>query len=158
VSVIDARRYELGEYPHSSEAYYANVYFDRSKLIIPYVNLGFIEHPLNPRSDRAVFVDFAYLVCLGVKYLKVQAGVLLGRREDAERIRHFGGSQMDGPPELIDFEIGCDLAYVQLLPDSRLSESVWIAVDSPARNLDARSVTAFFRGERMPESIRQLMG
>lgn len=151
------RIYDVGEYPHSSEAYYSNVYFNNSILIIPYINLGFIEHPLNPRSDRAVFADFAYLVCLGLKYLKVQAGVLLGNPEEAEHILYFGGLQMDGPPELIDFEIECQSAYVLLLPESRLSDTCWIAVDAPSRNLDAEEVSAFFRGERMPRSIHQLM-
>jgi hypothetical protein len=152
------RTYELEESPHSSEAYYSNVYFDKSKLVIPYINFGFLDDAVNPRSDRAVFADFAYLVCLGLKYLKVDSGVLLGRREDGDRILHFGGSQLDGPPELIDFEVVCRSAYVQLLPDSRLSDSIWVAVDSPLRNLDAEMVSAFFRGERMPESIRQLLG
>ena len=123
------------------------MYFSKSTLIIPYINFGFLEDAVNPRSDRAVFADFAYLVCLGLKYLKVQTGVLLGRREEAERILHLGGFQMDGPPELIDFEIGCQSAYVQLLPDSRLSDSIWVAVDSPLRNLDTETVAAFFRGD-----------
>jgi hypothetical protein len=151
------RIFEVGDYPHSIEAYYANAYFNRSTLIIPYINLGFVEHPLNPRSDKAKYVDFAYLVCLGLDYLKVQTGVLLGYREDAGRLLYFGGLQLDGPPELVDFQIGCESAYVQLLPDSRIADSNWVAVDAPNRNLDDAAIKTFFRGERMPETIRTLM-
>ncbi|QDU27774.1 hypothetical protein ETAA8_28650 [Anatilimnocola aggregata] len=154
---MDERIYDIGEAAHSSEAYYSNVYFDNSNLVIPYVNFGLVEHPLNPRSDRAIYVDFAYILCTGLVYLKVLSGVLLGRREDAGHILYFGGLQMDGPPELIDFEVGCKSAYVYLLPDSRLSNSIWVAVDGPLRNLDAETVAAFFRAERMPESIRRFM-
>ena len=76
---------ELEVSPHTSEAYYANVYIDGSTVVIPYINFGFLEDVVNPRSDRAVFVDFAYVVCLGIKYLKVDSGVLLGRCEEGDR-------------------------------------------------------------------------
>jgi len=151
------RIYELGESPHTSEGYYANVYFDQCTLVIPYINFGFLEDAVNPQSDRAVFADFAYLVCIGLKYLRVQEGILLGQSICAENILYFGGFQMDGPPELIDFEVECQSAYVQLLPDSRLSDSIWVAVDSPLRNVDVETVKAFFRGDRMPGSIRRLV-
>ena len=39
----------------------------------------------------------------------------------------------------------------------RLSDTIWISVESPLRNLDQAQVASFFRGEMMPESIRQLV-
>ena len=139
----------------SFDAYYSNVHISEMTLIVPYINLGLSRHPLN-REERLKYIDFAYLVCRGLRYLKVQRGVLRGRRETAGALLYFGGFHMDEAADLIDFEIGCELSYLLPLPDSRIADTCWIPVESPKKNLDAGQVKAFFGGERMPESIRNM--
>lgn len=147
----------LNESPHTSEAYYASVYFSANTLIIPYINFGFLDDPVNPRSDRALYADFAYVVAQDLAFLSVQTRTIFGKCDDIDSILYLGGLQLDDGPALVDFQVCCRNSYVQLLTDSRLSHSAWIAVDSPSRNLDADAVSAFFRGDRMPLSIRSLM-
>jgi hypothetical protein len=148
--------FECVEETDSFDSFYANVYFDKTTLVIPYINLGLGDHPLNP-GKRLRFLDFAYVVFLGLHYLKVRKGVLIGGRELAGPILYFGGFNMDLPPDLIDFEIGCETAYLQPRRNSRLSDTFWVPVESPARNLDEEEVSEFFLGHSMPESIRQLV-
>jgi hypothetical protein len=118
----------------SFDAYYSNVYLDQRNLVIPYIDLGVTNHPLH-RGDRLKYLDFAYMVFLGLRYLKVQRGVLSGDKGEASKIFYFGGINLT----------------------TRLSDTVWVPVESPLRNLDQAKVAAFFRDEMMPESIRQLV-
>jgi hypothetical protein len=140
----------------SFDAYYSNVYLDRRNLVIPYIDLGVANHPLH-RGDRLQYLDFAYMVFLGLRYLKVQRGVLLGQKGEAGHTFYFGGSNLDPSTDLVDFEIECDSAFLQSLATTRLSDTIWVPVESPLRNLDQAKVVAFFRDEMMPESIRQFV-
>jgi len=140
----------------SFDAYYSNVYVDQRNLVIPYIDLGVTNHPLH-RGDRLKYLDFAYMVFLGLRYLKVQRGVLLGEKGEASDIFYFGGINLDPSADLVDFEIECDSAFLRTLATTRLSDTIWVPVESPLRNLDQAKVAAFFRGEMMPESIRQLV-
>jgi len=140
----------------SFDAYYSNVYLDRRNLVIPYIDLGVANHPLH-RGDRLQYLDFAYMVFLGLRYLKVQRGVLLGEKGEAGHTFYFGGSNLDPSADLVDFEIDCDSAFLQSLATTRLSDTIWVPVESPLRNLDQAKVVAFFRDEMMPESIRQFV-
>jgi hypothetical protein len=97
------------------------------------------------------------MVFLGLRYLKVQRGALLGEKGEASDIFYFGGINLDPSADLVDFEIECDSAFLRPLATTRLSDTIWVPVESPLRNLDQAWVAAFFRGEMMPESIRQLV-
>jgi hypothetical protein len=140
----------------SFDAYYSNVYVDQRNLVIPYIDLGVTNHPLH-RGDRLKYLDFAYMVFLGLRYLKVQSGVLLGKKGEASHIFYFGGINLDPSADLNDFEIECGSAFLQPHATTRLSDIIWVPIESPLRNLDQAKVAAFFRGEMMPESIRQLV-
>jgi hypothetical protein len=150
---------------HSFEAYYSKFHLDERNLVIPYIGLGIRNHPLH-RGGEMKYLDFAYMVFLGLSYLKVQrevllgdvkTEVLLGEKGEASHILYFGGINLDPSADLGEFEVGCDSAFLQPLAMTRLSDTIWVAVDSPLRNLDQAKVAAFFRGEMMPESIRQLV-
>jgi hypothetical protein len=140
----------------SFDAYYSNVHIDQSSLFIPYINLGLSNHPLNP-GDHLKSLDFAYMVFHGLSYVKVHKAILLGNRNPTSQIYYFGGINLDSSADLVDFEIACEVAYLHALATSRLSDSIWVPVESPMRNLDQAMVAAFFCGEMMPESIRQLV-
>lgn len=140
----------------SFDAYYSNVHLGGAILIVPYVNLGLSRHPLN-RDFELKYLDFAYLVCQGLRYLRVQAGVLVGKEEDAGPVLHFGGFNLGTQAGYNDFEIGCESAYLQPLDKSRLSETGWFPVECPKRNLDPADAEAFFRGEWMPLAVKQLL-
>jgi hypothetical protein len=140
----------------SFDAYYSNVYLDQKNLVIPYINLGVSRHPLH-RGDRLEYLDFAYMVFLGLRYLKVQRGVLLGENGEGSHIFYFGGFNLDPSSDLVAFEIECESAFLQSLATTSLSDTIWVPVESPLRNLDQGKVAAFFRGEMMPEFIRQLV-
>jgi hypothetical protein len=156
MSIMEQPIFEGVDEIDSFDSFYSNVYFDKATLVMPYINLGLGKHPLNP-GERLKFLDFAYVVFLGLRYLKAQKGVILGEKDHASSILCFGGFNMDSSPDLIDLEVGCEFAYLQPLRDSRLSDTFWVPVESATRNLDETTVTAFFRGDCMPESIRQLM-
>jgi hypothetical protein len=108
----------------SFEAYYSNVYLDQRNLVIPYIDLGVSKHPLH-RGDRLKHLDFAYMVFLGLRYLKVKRGVLLGEKGEASDIFYFGGINLDPSADLVDFEIECDSAFLRPFATTRLSGTIW---------------------------------
>lgn len=140
----------------SFEACYSNVYLDQRNLVIPYINLGVGKHPLHRGADLK-YLDFAYMVFLGLRYLKVQRGILLGQKDEASHFLYFGGTNLDPSADFVDFEIECDKAFLRPLATSRLSDTTWVQSLRNFGTLGQARIAAFFRGEMMPESIRQLL-
>jgi hypothetical protein len=153
---VDQMIFECVDEIDSFEAYYSNVHLDKRNLVVPYIDLGVATHPLH-RGDDLRFLDFAYMVFLGLRYLKVNRSVLLGEKGENSRILYFGGTSLDSSVDLGEYEIECDNAFLLPLATSRLSDTIWVPIESPLRNLDEATVAAFFRGEMMPDSIRQLV-
>lgn len=147
---------------HSFDAFYKNVIFRNNKLIIPYINLGISQHPLNS-SDKLMFIDFAYLVFKDIFYLDV---FIDGRRlkvinelNQNEKF-HFGGTYLDIHESIYnDMEISCKDAYLQTLNNSQLSSEMWIPIKVPnyKKNIDDDTFFSFFQNKFIPSNITDLL-
>ncbi len=142
----------------SFDSYYRNVVFNKKNLIIPYVNLGVSEHPLN-EEVKLKFIDLSYIVFIDVKYLKVYQERELVATDMEMPSLYFGGANLDDKSFFWDMEIKCEKAFLQILDVSRLSEKMWIPVSNAElkKNLDDKLTEEFFGGKKMPTNIKKLI-
>jgi hypothetical protein len=160
--IINSGRYEGSiEEINSFESYYKNVIFRNNNLIIPYMNLGVSEHPLN-RTKELKHLDYAYMVFENVSYLSVY--ISKKRYIVCDQIRdlkyYFGGSYYDLDSCIFnDMEICSNQAYLHTIQSSRLSSDRWIpdVNRSFPLNTDLNINEQFFIGEFMPEIIKSLI-
>lgn len=139
----------------SSESTFNSIVWAKNNLVIPYVNLGVAQHPLN-ETNKLKFINFAYIVCLNVSYL---AGWSELKREDVmilggirqEPIYYFGGTNLEDEDSIFnDFKICCENIYLQTINNSELSINKW-----PTNTKEALD---FWSGKFMPDDIRELRG
>jgi hypothetical protein len=145
---------------HSFDAYYKNAVITGDVLIIPYINLGVSEHPLNP-SKELQYIDKAFIVFKEVCYLKAFREQLIEEIDciNAETY-YFGGSNLDKESNLIDMEIKAKEAFLLLIEkDYNLSTSMWIPVNTPnfPSNMQNEEVEEFFNYGRFPIFIKNLI-
>lgn len=55
----------------SFDALYKSVLFKNNNLVIPYINLGVVNNPLNGNKNELRYMSYCYIVCKNVSYLKV---------------------------------------------------------------------------------------
>ena len=150
---------------HTSDAYFKNVVLRNNNLIIPYLNTGISNHPLN-KGDRLKFINYSYLVAEDVQYLDiwVKQGERgkhynLIKRQKTDNIFYWGGSNLDPDSIFWDLRICCKNAFLQTLEISELSNDIWVPYDTPNQplNTDKRVLDNFWNGVYMPDNIKDLI-
>ena len=138
---------DSGEY-HSFDAYYKGIVFKDRNLIIPYINLGIFKHPLNP-GEKVSFINKCYIILEDIQYLKVyKLPPVVGNSEIPAKYEFFfGGLNLDQNSIYIDIDVKCNQGFLELLPDSRVANEMWIPHDTPnfKANMDIHEVNSFFQ-------------
>jgi hypothetical protein len=136
------------------DGYYSNVFIRNCIVIIPYINLGIAEHPLNMDTNLS-FIDYSYVVCKGVRLIATQTGPI-SEAEVGSYVWYFGGTPMD-ECYLPDIAIVCESVSLHTLPTSRIAKHQW-HLRGPNRNVESDAAQEFFRGAMMPDCLKRLMG
>lgn len=143
---------------HSADAYYKNVLLQGDNLIIPYINLGISNHPLND-SERLAFLDYAYMVFKGVFYLDVfvsgnRYNVI--ERNALKEKYHFGGTYLDEQSKIFnDLTVSCEDACLCTLDFTKISDTEWVPIHTRnfEVNLEREFVDLFFQNIYFPKEI-----
>lgn len=148
---------------HSFDATYKSVVLRDNNLIVPYINLGVLKHPLHQSEKGLQFIDYAYMIFKDVFFLSVYIGRrrynVIGTKQEEETL-YFGGNYLESEEFIFnDMEICCREAYLQTLDFTRLSSTMWTPFPTPnfPRNMETEMVKDFFIGKLMPESIKNLI-
>lgn len=130
------------------ESFFYGIIFEKETLIIPYINLGICNHELN-NSSRLKFIDFAYIIGRNVEYCRVNSEngekVLFNDNDRELNSFHFGGENLYPKGNCDEIEFRARKSYLRLLPDSKISDSFWIPIDTPnfRKNIDENRLTYF---------------
>jgi hypothetical protein len=142
------------------ESYYMNVIYKNDVIVLPYINAGISDHPLNPTKEH-LCVDRSYIVCL--KACFKQIGATLFDSCDHLKLEHpkillFGGVDIE-KDRYVELEILCEDAYWETLPDSQIRKESWIPVKTPNSppNMNANEVKDFFEHKYLPDDIKKLI-
>lgn len=148
---------------HSFDAYYRGVILRNNNLVIPYINLGVSQHPVNPSKDL-LFFDFSFMIFQGVNYLDAYINSkrykILTVIKNADVFYSFGGTYLDYDESVFnDMRISCDKAYLQILSTSRLSKTMWLPIPTPnfKMNMSESEMNYFFDFNNFPDSIKGLL-
>ncbi len=147
---------------HSFDAYYKNVIFYNNNLLIPYINLGISNHPLNETSSLQ-FLDYSYMVFENVKALSVY---ICNKRYSVNEFNsfrnypkyNFGGEYLDYNASIFnDLEIFSEKAFLVKLETTKISDKMWVFNPKlKYLNIDLEYAKGFFDFVYLPESIKEL--
>lgn len=146
---------------HSFDARYKNVIFRNNNLIVPYINLGVSNHPLN-KENKLKFLDYSYMVFIDVYYLKVylkKPYLVIDQGKPTVKYS-FGGDYLDYDIMIYnDMEISCSEAYLQTLEFTNISDEMWMPFNTKEfpMNMNETIVEAFFNNSFMPKNIHELI-
>ena len=146
----------------SFDAYYKNVILRNNNLIIPYINLGISNHPLNS-SEIMLFVDFAYMVFEDDYFIDVFVNgnrLNIINTKEKNYFFHFGGTYLDFSYAIFnDMKISCKQASLHILEISRLSKQMWIPTTTPnfEKNIESGTSADFFENKYITSHIRALI-
>ena len=119
------------------DSYRGSIIIREDAVLIPLINLGIIDHVLNP-TDQVVYIDFSYLFCKG--FSKLQLDSFTDPESRDKRYCYIGGSKKG------DLEVECERVYLLLASDRRLSSTIWVPTNTPYSrpNLDLNQVNNFW--------------
>lgn len=147
---------------HSFDAYYKNVVLYNNNLLIPYINLGISNHPLNNTSSLQ-FLDFSYMVFENIKSLSVY---ICNKRYNVNEFNsfqnypkyNFGGEYLDYNASIFnDLEIYCEKAFLVKLETTKISDKMWVFnADSKYVNIDLEYAKGFFDFLFLPAGLKEL--
>jgi len=147
----------------SFEALYKRVIFKNNNLVIPYINLGVRKHPINDFDNQLKFIDYSYLVFLNVSFLSVyicnKTYTVIDAKTTTQPTFYFGGDYLDYDSFIFnDLQICCEKAYLQTLEFSKLSNEMWMPLDTKTvkMNMDKKLVREFFDHKYITAEIELL--
>lgn len=141
---------------HSFDAYYRNVIFRNSNLLVPYINLGFIEHELN-RTSEIMYLDRAYLIAENLTYFRVYEKEALIGDSNQDGFFFFGGRNLDHD-HFVDLEFNSESVYLMIPDDSKLSHKMWVPIETPLfnPNLTEKVVDDFFDYKNLAADVKKI--
>lgn len=139
---------------HSEDAYYRNVVLDNNKLIIPYINIGVSNHPLNEVAHMK-YINFCYIMFVNVTYLSVylcnQRLIVLNKGKKTN-MHYFGGTYLDRDCSIFnDMTICSESSYLQTIDLTEMTAGprfMW-SMDylSGIKSVSEKTVNDFFNHE-----------
>ncbi len=130
-------------------SYRGNLHSYDSYVVIPHINLGVSDHPLND-SPSLKYINFCYLLFEGVSSIndtnKVVAKLISEEIRLEQKYYYVGGINIESNEGDKEFEIECSRAYLVLKEDSKITSTMWIPIETPRfkPNLLPEDVSAFF--------------
>lgn len=144
--------------PDTFDSYFGTVIRKNNALVIPYINFGIAEHPLNPAS-HLIFIDRVYVVLNHATYFKKNNAEVVIDLERSLPSFYFGGHNLDPSNGFIEIEAKAKEAFLYLFEDSKISEKMWIPIKTPRAdaNMELSEALQFLKGENLPGEIRAVL-
>jgi hypothetical protein len=128
------------------EAYFKEYVISNEGLIIPYINIGVSNHPLN-ESNELMHLNYSYVVCKGIALVKLNGKMILDNMElqfGEFKITYLGGVNLK-TQEGCEFQVLCKKAYLQTVSRTVMRKNFWIPVNRPTlkSNMDIAEAEPF---------------
>lgn len=154
--------YESIDEIHTFDSMYKNVIFKNNSLVIPYLNLGvYGYHPLHQKKSDISYINFSYIVFVGVSFLKVYLDkpyIIVDNGLDGDY--YFGGIYLDSTTHVFnDLKIGSKYAFLQTINISEVRSEMWdLEISFGFPNLiDKKEKESFFEHKYLPDNIRKIV-
>jgi hypothetical protein len=141
------------------ESYYRGYILKEGNFLMPYINVGVSEHPLNPSRDL-LHIDYSYVVCLDVALIKYNDELVFDNTSlkfGEYRFVYLGGINLNVNAGT-EFQILCKKPFLQIMDYSQLSKEFWAPNQRPNRNsnMNSQEVDSFFNYKFLPENLKSL--
>ena len=146
----------------TQEAFYNELIIKNDRLIIPYINLGLSDHPLN-ESSVLKYLNYCYIICNDVVMVKKNNDVFYennGLNFDEYRFFYFTGVNLKNLDKgMHEFTVLCKSAFLQILNNTMLKNQFWRPIDSEFEkaNMKSEELNLFFKGDLMPSDLKRLI-
>jgi hypothetical protein len=142
------------------EAYYKKYFLTKEFFIIPYINVGVSNHPINNSNDL-LHLSNCYVICEDIALVKLNGDVILDNMElkfGEYRFVYIGGIDLNSESGCTH-QVLCKKAWLQTLDDTVLSKDFWIPFDRPDRkaNMDGVKADEFLTLKNLPKNIQSLI-
>ena len=141
---------------HSSEAFFKGYIYSNDFFLLPYVNLGVSEHPLN-KSNELKFIDYSYIWARGIHYLSIDNEVITNNEMQGFESFYFGGFNLNEDETVNEFELKADSICLQLLAKSKVELKPWFPIDTPKYEKNLANVDDFFSNKMIPSNIEKYL-
>ncbi len=152
---------------HSSDAYFKNPILRNNNFVIPYINLGISNHPVNTGLSLK-FLSYAYLVAIDVTFLSTWIPDSIGfngrqfwviNRLKTDSVNYWGGCNLDKNSIFSSLEICCKSVLLSIPSYSKLSDTIWLPIESDSTKvmMDSKINEDFFNGVLMTEEVKKLI-
>lgn len=140
--------YEGSDEIDTSEGFRGAISIVDNHVIIPCINVGVSEHPLNPTKSNN-FIDYSYLLYVNVKSIHFKT--VLNKTSEETEIYYNGCTNIVGT-EQFEASIECEKLCLIKRKNSRLSTRMWIPIETQAfsPNLDKSMVYEFLHSDINP--------
>ncbi|MBT1705809.1 hypothetical protein [Chryseosolibacter indicus] len=138
------------------EGYYKSYLLNKEAMVIPYVNIGISNHPLNP-SNQLKHLNFGYIIYFDIALVKYNNTIIFDNTElkyGSYTFYYSGGINLDLHAGT-EFQILAKKARLQTTDKMQLSDSFWVPYDTTAQksNMSNSDVDHFFD----PNSFRNVL-
>lgn len=127
------------------DCYFKSIIHKGKSLIIPAINAGVSEHPLNPNKEIQ-YLNYSYAIFGNVTcFFSGDDSLDFGTTEDNKNIYYFGGFYLSSRYHL-EGTIYADSAQLVVEDNYQMRKEPWIPVDTPKlpRNMEEEAVQLFF--------------
>jgi len=140
------------------EAFFKVFFLKGDRLLIPYINVGVSNHPLNP-SEELLHLDFCYVICLDIALIKCNSEIILDNtlgKVGTYDFVYLGGTNLNENVN-VEYQVLCRKAFIQILENTKMLASFWIPPrQNVISNMSSFQIESFFSLEDLPPNISQL--
>lgn len=147
--------YDISDSIDTVDSFIGQILLKRDSIIIPYINLGIVQHALN-YSSKLKFINFSYIYGFGLKLLKANNQIisngLEGTYQEKNSIFLGGSSLVDSQKQIHELELQASEVFLFLPHTYKIRSNFWIPVNTPnfKRNMDEREVDDFIFNKHIP--------
>lgn len=139
------------------ESFFKSTLMKGENFMIPYINVGISDHPLNP-SNNLLHLNYSYIVCTGVLFIKYNGNIIYDEtygKFDTCQIVYLGGTDLSINVN-IEYQVICKNAFLQINEKTKLSKEFWVPTQSAKNNMDKQEVEDFFLLKNLPENLNSM--
>lgn len=126
-------------------SYFKSIVHKGNSTIIPVINVGVSEHPLNSSTEEK-YINYSYAIFEGLScFLSGDSELDFGTVEEHKNLYHFGGAYIPSQYHL-ECSIYADNAALVVDHNYQIRKEMWIPIDTPSlpRNMNPDAVHLFF--------------
>jgi|SRR3989344_3718035 len=143
-----------------SESFFLNYEIKNDCFVMSTINVNIFKHPLN-NSPYGLNIDYSYIFCRDVAQVKINKEFSFETQSPKFGTYEFVDLEcvnVDNK-ESYCFEILCKKSFLQVRDNFKLSENLWLPIDTPyyPANMLKDEVVNFFERNNLPENLKLLL-